>query len=320
MILDAVIDEIMSLEGFPCINVNLIGGEVTILKDFLEIIERIVSCPFRGNIRINITTNFSAPAEVYMSLIDIIKKYDRRDARRMLSMSISFYRDYTETETFEGKLLQVYNHSRGKTTNSEAEKPKAAGKSRKSGLQKAARKRMSGKVWAKRLYRRFIKQKTETVSLSTGYPILDDKDYADYLSMEKYFEDTNVKVAPILIRAYKTSVSEKIMKELLSDEMKNRNLKLTRTDGKTLYFRNIQAVGKALDDGKRFCPKGYICDAGMRNISINATGDVYRCPAIGNKMIMGNILDSGVSLLEKPEICTSGHCSCNQYTVIEKAD
>ena len=85
-------------------------------------------------------------------------------------------------------------------------------------------------------------------------------------------------------------------------------------------YKDIQALGAALEDRDSFCPAGYVCDAGIHNLWIDAFGHVKRCPALGSTMSMGSILDGSFSLLDAPQVCTSDHCSCSQYGRIEKTE
>ena len=104
----------------------------------------------------------------------------------------------------------------------------------------------------------------------------------------------------------------------ITDNTSKPCIRTTDSQGNTRLFPTIQAVGMALEDVDAFCPRGYLCDAGMHNLWINAFGDVYRCPTLGGAMHLGSILDGGYRRLEKPESCASDHCSCSQFGVICK--
>ncbi len=85
----------------------LIGGEVTILKDFPEILGAFVNCGFRGRLIIQMTTNFSKDADYYASLRELFK--GRKN--RTLKLSASYYRAYTSIETFKEKVARIGRYS-----------------------------------------------------------------------------------------------------------------------------------------------------------------------------------------------------------------
>ena len=128
--------------------------------------------------------------------------------------------------------------------------------------------------------------------------------------------DTDVTIEPIFIRNYATSVSADTVKKLLVP--RENGIRVTDRYGRVSGYQNIQALGAALEDVDSFRPTGYVCDAGVRSVWIDAFGNAKRCPAIGSTMFMGNILQGSFHLLEGPEVCSSDHCSCSQYGRIEK--
>ena len=135
-------------------------------------------------------------------------------------------------------------------------------------------------------------------------------------AMRQDFKDTDVSVQPIYIRKYETHISPELMQTLFMHEEKH--VLVTGNDGRVFQFQNIQALGAALEDVESFYPDGYTCDAGIRNIWVDAFGNVKRCPALGSTMSMGSLLDGSFKLYNAPAPCSSDHCSCSQYGRIEK--
>ncbi|MBR3311807.1 MAG: radical SAM protein [Solobacterium sp.] len=283
-ICDEIIKLVESLKGYHTVNINLIGGELTILPDFPQILDKLASCRFPGKIRFYITTNFSQDAGYFCRLCGIIQKKPVWKRRRLF-IAASFYSAYTDIQTFSGKLMEVYSYAN-------------------------PFRHRHGKL--SELCRRL----RNTVDLSAGIPILNDEDYAVFTEMRETFKNTGVSINPILIRNYETNVLPETTKKLLDSA--DKRIKVTTGNGQEFMYQNIQALGAALEGTDSFCPRGYLCDAGIHSIWIDAFGHVNRCPAIGSRMHLGNILNEGFHLLDSPEICTSDHCSCSQYGKIEK--
>ena len=274
--------------GYSDVKIEMIGGEVTILKDFPKILEYLASSPYNGSIRFNITTNFSAGPDYFYQLSEIIRKYDHGIRRRHLHVGVSFYSAYVSQDEFSAGLRQLIPLL----------------ENRKLSLLK----RMIGKLG-------IFSNDRSPMSLNVLYPILTDNDYESFLKMQSHFSGSPVKVMPLVIRNYKTSVTPPVREKMIR---RSDQLRVTDRNGDIHSFSNIQALGAEISADGSFCPKGYICDAGIHSFWINALGGVYRCPAIGSDMSLGNILDGSFRLLTEPRIYTSDHCSCNQFGTIRK--
>ena len=159
-------------------------------------------------------------------------------------------------------------------------------------------------------------QEGNPVRLTGGVPILEDADRDVLIRMQHDFAATDVRIAPIFIRNYETNTTPQIIADL--HEQREMSIRVTDINGGVYTYQNIQALGAELEETDVFCPNGYLCDAGVRNLWIDAFGNVKRCPAIGSTMSLGSILEGNVRLLAGPQACTSDHCSCSQYGRIEK--
>lgn len=287
---NAIISYIEALKDYSSISVSLIGGEVTILKDLHSLLERLVNVRFPGDISFHITTNFSQSADYYCKMFDIFHVYNRREKRRSLHLATSYYSVYVTQKEFEQKLLHVKRHIR----------------------------RLCVPDYMKALLKNGLKTRpAQTMSLAAGFPILNDEDYEKFKNMRDSFRGKGVWVSPIYIRQYPTDIKKNTLDNLL-EEQREKNLRVTDIYGHTKLFQNIQALGMEMDQSDRFNPSGFLCDAGINSMWINAFGDVYRCPAIGSSMKIGNILDGSYEGLNEMAVCTADHCSCNKFGLISR--
>lgn len=290
-------------EGYRAVNLSLIGGEVSILKDFPSLLEQLANADFSGDIRFHITTNLSMQASYYCGLYDIVHAAGRSAsgrtiASRSLALAASFYSAYTDRSAFENKLRQVKRHLRKLLL----EDCLTAGVRNWRHAAGAAAGVLSDR----------------SMGLSAGYPILTDKDYQAFETSRLSFEGSGIYLSPILIRQYHTDLSEDVAERLIAEEKEKKHLRVTDSKGSITYYDTIRSLGMDLEGTDRFDPRGCLCDAGMHSIWINAFGDVYRCPAIGSTMKMGSILEEKFSWLGAPAPCQADHCSCSQFTRIEK--
>ncbi len=275
-ICEEVIRLIEGLDGYDTVKVSLIGGELTILPDFPAILEKLALCRFGGNIRFDITTNFSQDTDYFCRLCDIIQK-TAGQKQRSLFIGTSYYAAYSDKRMFAEKLRAVYDHAQLT--------PDPDGQEKR-------------------------------IRLSAGIPLLSDQDHGLLMELREMFKDTDVTIEPIFIRNYATSVSADTVHKLLVP--RENGIRVTDRYGRISGYQNIQALGAALEDVDSFRPTGYVCDAGVRSVWIDAFGNAKRCPAIGSTMVMGNILQGRFHMLEGPQVCSSDHCSCSQYGRIEK--
>ena len=281
-----------SLTGFSSVKLSLTGGEISILPELPAVLETLSGSSFPGEIRFDITTNFSAPAERYAALFQIVKASDGRFGARRLHITASYYRAYVPAGAFMKKVREAAALVSGEP---------ASGFS------------------CRNLWRRLRGRNLEGFSLAVVVPIVTDADHRRYLSMKGRLLDVPVSVRPILIREHPTSVSAGIKNRILKSKRSVKSLLVTDSTGESMTFRSIQDLGAFVSEKGIFCPRGYTCDAGVRSMWINALGDVYRCPAIGSDMRLGSIPDNSFRLLTEPAVCTSGHCSCSQFHMIRKA-
>ena len=258
------------------IKVSLIGGEVTILKSFPMLFEKLVMCDFPGSISFDLTTNFSEDAAFFCDLCDIIQS-KAKWKKRSLSLLTSFYPEYVTSKEFTDKLIEVCLHAKQNDLKSD-----------------------------------------DRVHFSMGVPMLRDEDYSEMLRIRSILKGYEVNVQPIIIRNYNTQLSDEVLGKIV--KTRGSELRVTDIHEDVHFYRNIRALGAALEDKDSFDPRGYLCDAGICNFWVDAFGNVKRCPTIGSTMSMGNILDGSFLMLEKPDICTCDHCSCTQFGKISKPD
>ncbi len=288
-----------SINRHRIVEIQLIGGEVTALPDFKDLLSVLVNCRFPGGIIFYITTNFSRPA-CYFS--DLFKLFSGR-SNRSLFVSASFYSRYTSAETFGNKMKELH---------AEINKP----------VNKYFRLRWrllaSMPIWIHSM------PKWQNVFISVGWPILDDDSYYNYRKFQMEFGPYARQVFPIIIRDYPVILSSGVQNALkgigASRKKAGNSIRVKFDGGTNMYFSNIQHLGYHLSDVEKFCPWGYFCDAGRNSFSICPDGTTMRCPALNPpaEFCLGRLNEGSVRLLQRAAVCHSLHCSCNSFSEIEK--
>ena len=289
------------------IQIFLMGGEITILKDFLDVVTKLVECKFEGAIEIHITTNLSANEEVVESLAGLFNK--KNFYPRILEISASFYKNFANEEEFAKKVKLLYgknnlkNKTVGKLFNNRALVNKLK------------------KILGKKLYNKGkkIANKIEPVHVNINYPLCSDEDYKDYLEFVKKYNNIARKIGFIIIREYKTSISEKLKKKIDKKYYQSDMIRVTTKDNKQYSLSNTNKIGILLDGELYFNPKGYLCDAGMNNISIDNLGIVSRCSSCKKTTVIGDMKLDTIELPSEKLICQSYKCICNYYRKIQKS-
>ena len=287
---------------YDYIDIYLLGGEITILKDFIEIITKIVECKFEGKITIKVTTNLSANEKVLEELVEMFDK--KMTFLREIHINASYYKDFASEEEFINKvkiLTKNYKVANAISLNSIYRN-------------------------IKRLFRRFrrnkalnkIKNKIRKIYVSIGYPLCCDKDYEEYLKFKNKYKNVTKNIHFIIIKGYKTSISEKLKKRIVKEEKQDKNIKVTFNNGEVFYCANSNKISLKLDNEQSFNSRGYLCDVGINNITINNVGDVSRCTSAKEATIIGSLLENNYILPTQKLVCPSNRCNCSYYGVIEK--
>ncbi len=288
------------------IQMYLIGGELTILPDFLEMLSKIVNCNFEGLIQIHITTNLSADESLLNSLVTLFnQKYANE---RVLEVSASYYKDYTTEEEFINKVKLLYgknnlkNRTIGRLFNNRS-------------LVFKFRKLLGKKLFNKG---KKIANKIQPIHVNIGYPLCIDEDYKDYIAFVKKYSYITRKINFIIIREYEKSISPKLKKKINKKYYKSNFIKVTIKDGSEYLLSSINQIRLLLDEENYFNPKNYLCDIGTNSISIDNLGIVSRCVSCKNDTILGDIKKETIVLPKTKFICKCNKCTCNYYTLIEK--
>lgn len=291
------------------VRVLFIGGEVTVLKDFPDILSHIAASSHKGDIQFQITTNFSKSTAYYCNLFDIVNKYDRASGigTRSLSLLTSFYEAYMTSEEFFGKLRAVYDYVETHCRRPEPRREQPAACERGDGHKTPTELLQLGST------------STTSSSVTAGWPMLSDRDYRNLEKIRLDFEGTHLTIAPILIRQYKTDISNEVKAEILGEE-EGGDVQVAFRTGEEKTFRSIRSLGLYLGGDGRFCPRGFMCDAGVNYVSISPLGHARRCPALFDDaaMELGDLLDGSYQKLDGPRECPSDHCSCNVFGLIEQ--
>ena len=282
------------------VELYLIGGEVTILKDFREIVSRFVNCAFKGHIIIYLTTNLSRDLDYFSSLCELFK--GKRN--RTFNLHASYYINYISPDAFKSKVSGLSGY-------------------------------LSKERWQDRLVAiklvslpcfptRLIKRRN--VFLTIGIPVLNDDSWRLLEDFRSVYRDSAVHVNPIIIRNHETNLSESVVERLRKSGGLSRKLIVSFSGGERRRYKNIQQLGIDLEgsDG-RFSPLGYYCDAGQKCFSISTNGSVWRCPVLSDLSspvkghLLGDIKNIDSALLSAPAVCGADHCSCNYFTTIRNA-
>ncbi len=274
------------LEGlYDNVSVYLIGGEVTLLNDFLIIVSRIVNSKFSGNIKIHITTNLSKNIDYLNELQKIFIGIDNR----YLSLSASYYKEFTSYKQFIKKIntFKLNNF-----------------------IKRFICKKTNNKMFSKK----------SNINLNISYPLICDGDYKKYKIfkfrqiIKRILYTSNYKVNYIIIRNYKKTISNELLEKLKNNKYKN--IKVTFEKNSIKYFSSITEMGHQLYNNRIFNPYGYICDSGINNISIDNKGMVFRCPSYKNKDEMYSLFTNDLKMNDEPFVCLNSNCTCNYFKKI----
>lgn len=271
------------------LKIFLIGGEVTILPDCIEIVERLVNTKFRGKLMIHITSNMSADLAWFRDLAKVFEDHPVKDGERHLFLGCSYYKEYVTEEEFISKLHAI----------------------QKMGISKNS---LFKKVYKKiRGYGR-----GQFIWMECTFPVATDDDYEAYLRFNEKTGRIGIHTIGTILRNYETSLSEENRKALIKEG--HHFLKVEYTDGSKRTYPSIQQMGFDLSDREQFDPRGYYCDAGWTSFRIRNNGTYDRCPNLRPREGFGDFLDESVHPNDRMEICNSTRCSCNYFRLITKED
>ena len=290
------------LEGYEQIIVQLIGGEVTVLPDLPEILEALAGSRFKGNIHFQMHTNFSKPAEYYCDLCDVVRRYDSAENQRSIHISASFYSAYTSNADFSAKLRKVSNHMRI-SNYAQLLKRKQAGN--------------RDDVTDKRL----SLLKKPCLSIDAGYPLLKEEDIGSYKSMKSEFARTGTPVNPIFISKYRVDIDKSTLSELIRQASNGKQgIQVLDSDGNVRQYYDLHSFGQSLEDRDGFCPKNFLCDAGIYNVTIDSSGNAMRCAMQKKGKGIGSLLDGSWQRHAKPQLCMEERCYCANFSVVRRAE
>ena len=286
---------------YTTLNIFLIGGEVTILPDFLDIVKKLANSKFNGEIKIIITTNLSLEKNKLTELIKIFKtqyKFQRR-----LIVNTSFYKKFISEEDFIDKIMLLCKNK------------KTSKISIFDSFYKKIKDTLKKHKYIFNILHRALKKKGK-IEFSIGYPLCNDNDYIEYLNFKDKYKFLSKNISCIPIKNYKDSISEKTKKEIATDSS-IKNIKITFKNNETYYCLNNNQIYLILDEDF-FNPAGYLCDIGINSISINNLGIASRCPSIKDLTIIGNFLENKIDIPNDKFICQANKCNCSYYGTIEK--
>ena len=261
------------------INIYLIGGEVTILNDFIEILKKIVNVKFNGVIKFYITTNLSCD----ISLIKSIKSIFYENKNRVLIITASYYKEFTSEKEFINKVKYLYEKNKINYILSKLSKKKIL--------------------------------KKNNIYVTVAYPIINDLDYKKYLLFKKKYIFKCNSINYIIIRKYNESISDKLKNKL--NRFNYKNIKVTLKDHSVHYFTNNSKLNMAINNTHKFNPYKMKCDSGINSLSIDNIGNVSRCQSCKKQSFVYNILDTDPIFFTEFMECHNSTCDCNYYGTIK---
>lgn len=265
---------------FSKLRIYLIGGEVTILKEFIEILEKFSNCKFEGTMEIHITTNLSCSKKTLEKIKTIVKENKNKKYIRNIEISASYYKQFTTEKEF---IRQIKTLRKNNLLNYISKKHRLKSNFR----------------------------------IKLTYPLITDEDYKKYLIFKIKNLIYADGIGYIYIRNYKKEISPKL-KEKLSKKNKTYRMKVTMKNNEVYYFKTPSEIKFLTENNEPFNPYGMICDTGIYNISISNVGVISRCPSCSKKTEIGSIFDKNIDLITKPTCCPSYKCDCSFSKKIER--
>lgn len=258
---------------------HLIGGEITILEEFLPILKRLMNVKFQGEMKVHITTNMSMSTEMCRKLAAVVINAGKN---RKLFVRCSYYKEFTDEDTFLSKIQALSERS------------------------------IYQKFMIKYLHR-------NGVSFKIGYPLFTDQDYEEYRQFCKNNPQYASKIKPFVIRDYKTSVSQSVKGKLRTDEeeKKIKSLKVTWKNGTVKYFTKTIDHCLLTDEEPYFRPKGFLCDIGRNFLTIDSLGNMSRCVEAVAETEFGNLCEEIPKYMTEMLRCPAERCTSNYYSLIE---
>ncbi len=276
-------------DKYKTISLYLIGGEVTILKDFITILTNLANVKFKGIINYYITTNLSLSKEQLKNITNIFKGLDNR----ILNISANYYQEYTNQKEFMEKIKYIRNKH-----------PKINSLV----LKKA---KYENKIIAP--FINFLAKRNYNIKINIGYPLVEDADYLKYQEFYEKYKKYASSIVYIIIRDYHKSISATLKQKLNRNNQKW--LKVTNQKNQEFYFYNTSDLALNVEGG--FNPCGMLCDSGVNSISIDNLGIISRCVSCNELSVVGNALKKDIKLIKDEFICPSKRCMCNYFGFIK---
>ncbi len=259
------------------VQIILLGGEVTIMKDFIPIISRLLEAKFDGLLEIHITTNLSMDIRTCRTLSTVL----RGKKNRKLTMSFSYYKDFANEKEFF-KKVQI----------------------------------LTGRSIRREILKKFFHH-ANGFQCTIGYPLCQDEDYEQYMQFRRKHAKYADLMKEIVIRDYKTLISKDVKEKLRRMKKPKKNIRVIFKDGKIEYLGHNLDIGLFLDEEVCFQPQGFLCDSGVRFIVIDPQGNMSRCITAAKDTVFGNICTDPPRFLGDKMRCPAKRCACSYYSLIE---
>ena len=256
----------------------LVGGEVTILPDFMTILNRLMRAKFRGEMRINITTNVSMSLEMCRRLARIATN----SKRRKLSISCSYYKEFMAEEEFIKRI-----------------------------------KALSKKSVYQEFLVKYLKRNNIVLTIGYPLCTDQDyAEYLCFRERNvRYASRIKGTVIRDYKTSISQSVQEKLRAQ--DEEKKKKAFKVTWKDGTVKYFSENVDYSLFVDEEASFQPKGFLCDVGCHLISVDPLGNMSHCATAEEQTVFGNLCDEVPKYMTAAFRCQAKRCACHYFSLIE---
>lgn len=263
------------------IHLHLIGGEVTILKDFIPILKRLMKVKFEGELKVHITTNMSLSTKMCRKLATIALAGSRKN----LSVRCSYYKEFISQEEFLEKLKALQERS-----------------------------------YYQEFLKKHLKRNRISIAIGYPlFTDQDYKEYlqfkeknAQYAKRMRPFAIRDYKTS------ISQTVKSELRNE--QEEKKKKVLKVIWKDGKEKCYDESVDPCLFIDEERYFQPKGFLCDVGCHNLNIDPQGNMSRCLEAVAETTFGNIFNEMPGYMTEMSRCQAERCTCHSYYSLLKND
>ena len=219
------------------ININLIGGEVTMLDAFIPIVKKFRYSKSNSTINISLTTNGSISDEKIEQLKEM---FSDAPPNRSIHFSVSYYPQYMTEDEFIAKTIKLQQVAKNTIT-------------------------ITKLIFCEDDVDKFIAFKEKL------YPVLNKAGARISISPIIARGRTPVNLAIESKKKLFQNISRSV-----SRARERKGLQVIYSDGKSYVFPTLQEIVASLKENQ-FQPTGYLCNAGNNGMTIDNYGNITTC-------------------------------------------